>query len=72
MKTVAIRLEAKDAESIRAIAAAFEFYVERGLGAGEIGNATAVCHRIAVAYRHNPAATLARLGPLLAGGEVSE
>lgn len=47
MKTTQVRLDTDTAKQLRAIAAQFGFFTERGLGAGEIGNTAAMLEAIA-------------------------
>lgn len=68
MKTTQVRLDVETARALREIAAGFEYYTERGLGAGEIGNTAAMLKRLTEEYRRNPVATLAALGPVLVQG----
>lgn len=65
MKTTQVRIDVETAKALREIAAAFEYYTERGIGAGETGNAAAMLERLAQEYRRSPADTLRILGSLL-------
>lgn len=47
MKTTQVRLDTDTAKQLRAIAAQFGFFTERGLGAGEIGNTAALLAAVA-------------------------
>lgn len=65
MKTTQIRLNTETAATLREIAAGFEYYISRGVGANEQGNTAAMLTRLAEQYRRDPVGTLRALGPLL-------
>jgi hypothetical protein len=65
VKNTQVRLDVETARTLREIAAAFEYYTERGIGAGEIGNTAAILKRLADEYKRDPAGTLLALGFIL-------
>jgi hypothetical protein len=70
MDTTQVRLDTETAAALREIAAGFGYYVSRGLGAREVGNAAAMLKHLAERYREDPIAIRATLGPLLMHDEA--
>lgn len=65
-KTTQARMREEDSQALREIAAAFGFYVQRGIGAHKVGNTTTMLECLAERWRTDREGTQRLLAPLLA------
>jgi hypothetical protein len=64
-KTTQARMREEDSRTLREIAAAFGYYVQRGIGAHTVGNTTTMLECLARRWRDDPEGTRRILAPLL-------
>lgn len=69
-KTTQARMREEDSRTLREIAAAFGYYVQRGIGAHTVGNTTTMLECLAQRWRDDPEGTRRLLAPLLARGDT--
>ncbi len=64
-KTTQARMREEDSRTLREMAAAFGYYVQRGIGAYTVGNTTTMLECLAARWRSDPEGTRRMLAPLL-------